>query len=81
MLQTFFDTGQVDASHYTYQPLGFDVGLGLPELAKILLGIVLGVIILLAALAWFVVRRLRRRRANHSGNFKSDVSHQRSIIA
>jgi hypothetical protein len=28
MLNTFFDTGQADASLYTCQPLDFDVGLG-----------------------------------------------------
>jgi pimeloyl-ACP methyl ester carboxylesterase len=64
MLDTFFSVGEVDASHYTYQPMDFDVGLGLPELAKILLGIVLAVSVLLAVLVWSIVRRIQRRRTN-----------------
>jgi pimeloyl-ACP methyl ester carboxylesterase len=62
MLNTFFSTGETDASLYTYQPVNFDAGLGWPGLAKILLGIVLAVIVLSVALVWFVVRRVRRRR-------------------
>jgi hypothetical protein len=68
MLTTFYDSGKVDASLYTYQLLDFDVGSGWPGLAKRLLGIVLVVIVLLAALAaavvWFIVRRVRRRDAS-----------------
>jgi pimeloyl-ACP methyl ester carboxylesterase len=62
MLTTFFSTGEVDASLYTYQPVNFDAGLGWPGLAKVLLAIVLVVIALLVALVWFFVRRVRRRR-------------------
>ena len=62
MLKTFFSTGEVDASFYKYQPVNFDAGLGWPGLAKVLLGTVLAVIVLLVALVWFVVRRIRRRR-------------------
>jgi len=46
MLNTFFDTGQVDASLYTYQPLDFDVGLGRPGLANLLVALVVLVPIL-----------------------------------
>jgi hypothetical protein len=46
----------------TYQPLDFDVGLGWPTLAKLALGLVVIVPLLLAALVWFVVRWARRRR-------------------
>lgn len=62
MLSTFFNTGEVDASLYTYQPVNFNPGLGWPGLAKVLLGIVLAVIVLLVVLAWFVLRRVQRRR-------------------
>jgi hypothetical protein len=68
MLKTFFSTGEVDASLYTYQPVNFDAGLGWPGLAKLLLGTVLAVIVLLVALVWFVVRRVRRR-----GGLKQDA--------
>jgi pimeloyl-ACP methyl ester carboxylesterase len=64
LLKTFFSTGEVDASLYTYQPVNFDAGLGWPGLAKVLVGAVLVVIVLLVALVWFVVRRVRRRNAS-----------------
>jgi pimeloyl-ACP methyl ester carboxylesterase len=63
LLNTFFDSGEVDSSLYVYQPLEFDVGRGWPGLAKLLLGIVLVLLILLAAFGWFIVRTVRRRRA------------------
>ena len=61
---TFFDTGQVDASLYTYQPLDFDVGPGWPGLAKRLLAVVVVVPVLLLVLLWFIIRGVRRRRAS-----------------
>jgi pimeloyl-ACP methyl ester carboxylesterase len=61
MLNTFFDSGEVDASLYAYQLLDFDVGLGWPGLAKVLLGILLLVIVIVVALVWFIARRGRRR--------------------
>jgi len=64
MLNTFFDTGQVDASLYTYQPLDFDVGLGWPGLAKVLVAIVALVPILSLVLVWWIVRWAKRRRAS-----------------
>jgi hypothetical protein len=64
MLNTFFDTGQVDASLYTYQPLDFDVGLGWPALAKFLLAIVILVPILLLVLVWWIIRWAKRCRAS-----------------
>jgi hypothetical protein len=64
MLNTFFDTGQVDASLYTYQPLDFDVGLGWPGLAKLLVAVVVLVPILLLVLVWLIVRWVKRRRAD-----------------
>jgi len=60
MLNTFFDTGNVDASLYTYQPLDFDVGLGWPGLAKLLLGIVLLPIVLVVAVVWFIAQRKKK---------------------
>jgi pimeloyl-ACP methyl ester carboxylesterase len=64
MLNTFFDTGQVDASLYTYQPLDFDVGLGWPGLAKLLVAVVVLVLILLLVSVWWIIRWAKRRRAN-----------------
>ena len=70
MLKTFFSTGEVDSSLYIYQPVNFDAGLGWPGLAKLLLGSVLAVIVLLVAVVWFVARRVRR----HTTRGESDVS-------
>jgi len=62
LLSTFFNNGKVDASLYTYQSVDFDAGFGWPALAKLLLGIVVTAIVLVAALVWVVVRRALRRK-------------------
>ncbi len=63
MLNTFFDTGQADASLYTYHPLDFDVGLGWPALAKLLVAVVVLVPILFLVLVWWSILMVKRRRA------------------
>jgi len=62
LLATFYETGEVDDSLFTYQPMDFHVDLGFPELAKIALAFVVLVIVGLVLLVRFVVRRLRRRK-------------------
>jgi hypothetical protein len=66
LLTTFFDTGEVDDSLYTYQPLDFDVGSGWPGLAKNVLAIFIVVLIVLLAVVgftlWFIMRRVRHRK-------------------
>ena len=64
MLTTFFDTGQADASLYTYQPLDFDVGLGWSGLARRIVAGLLLFITVVGALILFFVRRRRRRITN-----------------
>jgi pimeloyl-ACP methyl ester carboxylesterase len=59
LLSTFYETGTVDDSLYIYQPMDFHVGLGFPEMAKILLAVVVLVPLGLVVLVWFVVRRRR----------------------
>jgi pimeloyl-ACP methyl ester carboxylesterase len=70
LLTTFYDSGEVDASSYGYQPLGFDVGSGLPGLAKTVLVIATLVFIVLLTLVTLAVllilRRVRRRRASQT---------------
>jgi len=63
LLTTFYDTGEVDDSLFSYQPMDFHVGLGFPEMAKIALAVVVLVVVGLVVLVWLVVRRVRRRRA------------------
>jgi pimeloyl-ACP methyl ester carboxylesterase len=62
MLNTFYDSGQVDASAYTYQPLDFDVGLGWPGLAKIVVAIPSSIVLIVVAAAWFLIARRRKQR-------------------
>jgi len=62
ILTTFYDTGVVDASLFTYQPMDFNVGFGFPLMAKISVVVILLVITIVIALVWFIIRRVRRRR-------------------
>jgi pimeloyl-ACP methyl ester carboxylesterase len=66
MLTTFYDTGEVDDSLYTYQPMDFAVDTLMndyPKFAKLIVAVIVLVIVLLVALVWFIVRKVRRRRA------------------
>ena len=58
LLTTFYNTGVVDDSLFTYQPMNFDVSLGFPALAKL----VFAALVLLIALIWFTIYRIRRRK-------------------
>jgi pimeloyl-ACP methyl ester carboxylesterase len=70
LVTTFYDTGEVDDSLFTYQPMDFHVDRGWPVQAKQYLAIAVAVPIVLVALVglavWFVVRRVRRRRARQT---------------
>jgi hypothetical protein len=63
LLTSFYDTGVADDSLYAYQPVDFNVGLGFPEMAKLLVAVVILVPLLLVTLVWFIARRVKRRRA------------------
>lgn len=64
LLTSFFATGEVDDSLYTYHTVNFNVGLGgFPAMAKIAAAVVVLVIAGLGVLVWFIVQRMRRRRA------------------
>jgi hypothetical protein len=63
LLTTFYDTGEVDDSLFTYQPMDFHVGLGFPAMAKLGLAIIVLVIAGVVALVWLIVRWVRRRKA------------------
>ena len=66
LLTTFYNTGEVDDSLFTYQPMDFDVGLGFPAMAKIVLAVVVLIVVLVITLVWFVISRVRRRRARNA---------------
>ena len=66
LLTTFYDTGEVDDSLFTYQPMDFDVSMGFPAMAKLVLAAIVLIIILVIALIWFVISRVRRRRVRNA---------------
>jgi len=64
LLITFYDTGVVDDSLFKYQPMDFDVGLmSFPFLAKVLVVALILAPLFVVGLVWFIVRRLKRRKA------------------
>ncbi|WP_420630541.1 alpha/beta fold hydrolase [Candidatus Leptofilum sp.] len=63
MLATFFDSGEVDDSLFTYQQMDFHVGLGFPVIAKIGLAVALFAIGGLLALLRFILRRRKNQAA------------------
>jgi len=63
LLTTFYESGEVD-NLFTYQPMDFNAGLmSFPFIAKALVLVILLVPLSLAALVWFLVRRIQRRKA------------------
>jgi hypothetical protein len=64
MLTTFYATGEVDDSLYTYQPMDFHVNRGWPVQAKQYLAIAAAVVIVVVAIVYFIIRWVRRRRAS-----------------
>ena len=64
---TFYDTGEVDDSMFTYQPMDFDVKSGWPSQARQYLAMAVAAVLVLAAVVglvvWFTVRLVRRRKS------------------
>jgi len=64
LLVTYFNTGEVDDSRFTYQPMNYDVGMmSFPLLAKVLVALIILVPLLLIGGVWLIVRRRQRRRS------------------
>lgn len=63
LLTSFYDKGKADDSLYKYEPMNFQVLLGFPTIAKILLGT--GVLIAFAVVTklWSVARRMSARKS------------------
>lgn len=65
LVTTFYDTGEADDSQFTHQPMDFNVGsVAFPEILKMALAAVVVVPLVLIALVWFIVRRMKRRKAS-----------------
>ena len=64
LLTSSYDTGAADDSLFTHHPVDFHVGLGYPTMAKLGLAAIVLISVGLVALAWFIVRWVRRRRAD-----------------
>ena len=63
LLTTFYDTGVADDSLFTYQPMDFDVGLGFPAIAKLIVAAVVLLIAIVVAVVWYISHRVRQRKA------------------
>ena len=66
LVTTFFDTGEVDASLYEYQPVDFTVDQGWSDLMRIFIIIVIIVTALIIALIWLTIYLVRRRKARNN---------------
>jgi len=66
LVTTFFDTGEVDASLYEYQPVDFTVDQGWSDLMRIFIIIVIIVTALIIALIWLTIYLVRRRQARNN---------------
>ena len=62
MLITFFKTGVIDDSRYVYSPISFKVDWGFPTIMKLGVAGVVLILIIIIALTWYVVRKIRRKR-------------------
>jgi pimeloyl-ACP methyl ester carboxylesterase len=63
ILKSFYNTGIADISLHTYIPMDFNVKWGFPVIAKAAVGVIsFLVIVLVAAIVWFI-RRYRKRQA------------------
>jgi hypothetical protein len=68
LLITFYDTGVVDDSLYTYEQMDFNVDWGWPTQAKQYLAIAIAVPLMLIFLVWLVVRWVLRRKNRKESN-------------
>lgn len=63
LLTTFYKTGDVDDSLFTYHPMNFEVGMmGFPTLAKVLLAAIIIIPLLVAAGIWRILDRFGGKR-------------------
>ena len=66
LLTTFYDTGVADDSLFTYQPMDFEVGLGFPAIAKLVLAAIVLIVAIVVAVVWFIIHRMQRRRVRRA---------------
>ena len=63
LFNTFFDTGEVDASLYEYQPVDFTVEQDWGDLMRTFIIIIVVVIALIIALIWLIIYLVLRFKA------------------
>ena len=68
LLTRFYDNGLADDSLFTYQPVNFHVGIGYPAMAKLGLAAIVLILVIVVAVIWFILRRVRRYRASVNPN-------------
>ena len=59
MLNSFYNTGVVDDSRFTYSPISFKVGLGYPTIMKLVVAGAIFIIMIISGIIWLVVRKIR----------------------
>ena len=64
LLTSFFDTGEADDSLFTYQPWEYNVGLGFPAIAKIILAVGALIVTFILILVRKLVKRLATTRTS-----------------
>ena len=62
MLKTFYNTGVVDDSRFTYSPMSFKVSLSYPTIMKLGVAGAIFIIMILLGIIWLVVRKIRRKK-------------------
>jgi len=62
ILKTFFDTGVVDNSHFTYSPMSFELGLGYPAMMKLGLAGAILIILILTSIIWLIARKIHQKK-------------------
>ena len=69
MLKTFYNTGVVDDSRYTYSPMSFKVGLGYPTIMKLIMVGVIFILMILLGVIWLVIKKFRRKKVLQKAQF------------
>ena len=62
LLTHYYDTGDVDDSLFVYEPMDFQVNLGYPALAKILIAIIVVLTFAIVLAVWAIIRRRQRKQ-------------------
>jgi flagellar biosynthesis/type III secretory pathway M-ring protein FliF/YscJ len=63
LLNIFFATGKADDSLFVHHTVNFKARMSFPAMAKLIVVAIVLVIVIVIAGVWFIIRRVRQRRA------------------